>query len=124
MWPSAGELIQMQYDQEEYLPDTCTILRGTAANDALGEAVEFWGTVGTAVPCRVRSSGPSPLRADLRPVADQVEVISKLFLTVAHDVDVQTGDRIVHNAVTYDVVQSYEKESWKTAVRAEIQGLV
>lgn len=115
---STNELAQMRRDQDRTLLDeTCTILTATSAANAIGERVLTWGTAGTAVPCRLM---PSPMIPFARNVAGQVSTLASWFLTLPHGTVVNAGDRVVIDSVTYEVVQSWDEETFKTASRIAV----
>ena len=114
---STLDMAQMRADALDTLADdTCTILRSTVSVNAIGEQVLTWGTAGTAVPCRLRPSGRAP---DTRPVGGQEETIAPWAVTLPHGTAVNPGDRLVIDTVTYEVTQSWDEETWKTASRVE-----
>lgn len=117
---SALELSQLRADQADYMPNTCDVLRGTAVVNVIGEAELAWGTVTIAAPCRLRPAG---LRSDVNAIAGQLQTQQSWNLYIAQTGTLLPGDRVVISGGTYEVVQSWEEESWPTAVKADVRRL-
>lgn len=117
---SAGELAQLRADQADYMPDTCDILRGTAVVNAIGEPALAWGTVAGTVSCRLRPTG---LKSDVNAIGGQLQTYHSWNLYIAQAGTLLPGDRVVISGGTYEVVQSWEEESWPTAVKADVRRL-
>lgn len=115
---SAGELAQLRADALKTLADeTCTILTATTAANAIGERVVTYGTVATGVACRLRPSGRAP---NSQAVAGQENTVAPWTVTLPHGTAVSAGDRLVIDSVTYEVTQSWDEETWKTASRVDV----
>ncbi len=116
-WLSAGELAQMRADATATLDATCTILTPTSSLNAINEAVIAWSTAGTAVPCRLRPSGRAP---NSQAVAGQENTVAPWTVTLPYGTVVNPGRRLVIGAATYEVIQSWDEETWKTASRIDV----
>lgn len=118
---SAGELAQMRADQDRMMLDeTCTILQATSSANAIGERVITWGTAGTNVPCRLAKP---PTFAFSRSAAGQPVTQAPWTVTLPYGTAVNAGDRIVIDSVTYEVTQSWDEETHKTASRVDVMRL-
>ena len=117
---SALELSQLRADQADYMPDTCDILRGTAVVNAIGEPALAWGTVAGTVACRLRPTG---LQSDVNAIGGQLQTYHSWNLYIAQAGTLLPGDRVVISGGTYEVVQSWEEESWPSAVKADVRRL-
>lgn len=117
---SASELSLMRSVQNEALPDTGTILRGTSTVNEIGEATLSWGTVASSVACRLMPPGR---QSGLDVIGDQSNLVANWVVTLAYDKDVVTGDRIVIAGGTYDVIAVTDEFEWRTAVRADCRRL-
>lgn len=116
---SPGELAQMRADAERTLLDeTCTLLTCTSATNAIGEVVAGWSTIGTAVPCRLR---PTALTVGVDQVGGQAAAVARWQLTLpAGTTTLTPGDRAVVGGVTYEVTQTWDEETWRTATRVGV----
>ena len=112
---TATELARMRTTQESAMPGTCTIQYPTIANDSIGQPVKSWAARATGVACRMspRTIRERILGARETPVGDWV-------LTVAHDQTIETGDRVLYDSRTFDVVGVETNESYETATRADL----
>jgi len=115
---STGELAQLRADALATLADeTCTILTPTNSANAIGEPVITWGTAGTGVACRLRPSGRAP---NATPVGGQENTVAPWTVTLPQGTAVNPGDRLVIDSVTYEVAQTWDEETWKTASRVDV----
>ena len=112
----------MRSVQNEALPDTGTILRGTSTVNEIGEATLTWGTVASSVACRLMPPGRGR-QSGLDVVNDQSTLVANWVVTLGHDKNVATGDRIVIGGGTYDVIAVTDEFEWRTAVRADCRRL-
>jgi len=108
----------MRATQAEAWPDVCTILRSTQTVNDIGERVVSWQTVATDISCRL---APAEQASRQTPMAQQQTVIVSWWLTVATTVDVRSGDRVVVDGVTYEVVNAFNYGAWETALRCELR---
>ncbi len=117
---SALELAQMRADQADYMPDTCNILRGTATVNSIGEPALVWGTIAAEVACRLRPSGLQP---NVVAAGEQIQTEQLWNFYIERSGTLLPGDRVVLTAGTFEVVQSWDEESWPTAIKANIKRL-
>ena len=107
----------MRSVQNEALPDTGTILRGTSTVNEIGEAVIAWGTVASNLAMRLMPAARR--QANLDVVNDQATLVTEWVVTIAYDGDIVTGDKVAVGAATYEVIAVTDEFAWCTAVRAE-----
>ena len=112
-----NELKQIRTDIEtQTMPDTCTILSGTAVADGMGGETVAWGTISTDVPFRldarsgyVQGGAEQMSGAALRPFHEFIG-------TLPNSYTVTTEQRIIHSGVTYTVM-SVNAGSWLACKR-------
>lgn len=117
---TAGELTWMRDMADDQMPDTCTILRGTATQNAIGEGIIAWGTVDSGVACRL---DPPGLRPDIRDVGGQIQTVADWRVSLPNGTGLEAGDRVVHSSDTYEVIQSWVDQSWQIQVVGELRRL-
>lgn len=109
-----AELEAIRNTIDTTLPDTCYILRGTAAIDGQGGHTTDWATVGTAS-CRMdMKSGKEAT------TAGAIQPYSTYVLSMTHDTDILAKDRVVYSAGTYNVT-SVNLGSWLGVKRAVVE---
>ncbi len=116
-WLDASELAQLRADQLAAMDATCTILTQANSANAIYEQVAAYATAGTGVPCRLRPSGRAP---NSQTVAGQENTIAPWTVTLPYGTVVNPGSRLVIGAVTYEVIQSWDEETWSTANRVDV----
>lgn len=115
---SAGELAQLRADADRTLLDaTCTLQTRTASVNVIGEPVVAWTTLGSAVPCRLR---PTVMTSPQIVAGQQVNVALWQLTLPFGTTTVQPGDRAVIAGVTYEVTQTWDEETWRTATRVNV----
>ncbi len=115
---SAAETAEMRATQADAWPDVCAILRSTQTVNDIGERVVSWQTVATGISCRL---APMQQQSRQTPMAQQQTVVVSWWLTVATTVDIRSGDRVVVDGVTYEVVNVFNYGAWETALRCELR---
>lgn len=116
---TAVELARLRATQVTALPDTCTIQTATETKDAVGQVVRTWAAAAEDVACRL-----AQLRADERQAGERTSAVTEWVLTVAHDQAITTGQRVVVDTRTFEVVGVNTAESWETATRARLVEVV
>ena len=113
---STSDVEYMRSSIEELLPDTCNILTATFASDGAGGMTETWGTVGSSVACRLDAirGNESIQGAKLAPQHAYV-------LTLAHDVDIDTEDRVEVGTHTFTVISVDYEKSWDACQRVYLE---
>ena len=110
---TATELSRMRGTQEDALPDTCTVQYPTVSNDSIGQPVKSWAARGTGIECRI---APRTIRE--RILGSRETPVGEWVLTVAHDQTIETGDRVLYDSRTFEVVGVEKNESWELVTRA------
>lgn len=113
---SAQDLAMIRAVQNEYYPDTCTILSPGTARTSGGGYTDAWGTAASNVACRFRviqAGGEARHGYSLRPETGYV-------LTLASTITLTTAYRVVVGSTTYNVESVNSDENWKTCIRATL----
>lgn len=116
---TSTELDRMQNVQDDAMPDTCTIQEATVVQDGIGQPTRSWSARATGVACRLAER-----RADERIYGEKVTALGDWVLTVAHDETVETGDRVLVDSRTFEVVSVNTGRSWETATRVGLVEVV
>lgn len=122
---SERELARLRADLADLLPDTCDVLRPTTGTDgtAWGGWSQTWGTVGTAVSCRI---DPAKLRNVGKGRAAGREASRNYYqLSLEWNQSIEAGDRVTFGSETYEVVllnEDHALRGVRRAVLANIQG--
>lgn len=111
----AGEIALMRDEVATTLPETVVITRAAGASDGMGGSTRTWSPAGT-VNARV---DPSWRIGDEREQGGRSIGVSNWVVVMAHDVDVQRSDRIVHQGRTLEVTEVRTPQSWELLTRAE-----
>ncbi len=114
---TANELSIMRDSIELLLPDTCTILSPTDTPDGEGGVSTAWGTVGTAIACRVdvKMSRESLTGGAIQPYM-------KTQLSLPYDQTITETHRVVHGGLTYAVIGvPNTDQSWIAVKRVELE---
>jgi head-tail adaptor len=113
---STPELEYIRTSIESMLPDTCNILSATLASDSAGGMTATWGTVGTAIACRLDAfrGNESIQGASLAPQNAYV-------LTLAHDATIDTDDRVVVGTHIFTVTSVDLEKSWAGCTRVYLE---
>jgi head-tail adaptor len=101
----------------ELLPDTCTILSPTETPDGEGGVTTAWGTVGTAIACRVDvKMGREQL------TGGAIQPYIKTQLSLPWDQTILETYRVVHGGMTYAVIAPPNSDtSWIAVKRVELE---
>jgi hypothetical protein len=114
---TTSELSVMRDTIELLLPDTCTIITPTYTQDGMGNTVPTWGTVGTAVPCRVDIK-----TGRFEVTGGAIQPYMKTQLSLPYDQTLTEDHRVVHNGVTYSVIAPPNTDqSWIAVKRVELE---
>lgn len=98
---SARTVAKMRQYVGESLTDACTISREQETRGSMGERLREYALVAVDVPCRVIMQGAGARGA--RAVGASEALVERLRLIVAHDVGIQTDDRVAVNGAVYEV---------------------
>lgn len=116
---TTSELAGMRDTIELLLPDTCNILSKSSTPDGEGGMVDTWGTIGTAIACRL----------DVKMGREQVtggaiQPYIKTMLSLPYDTTITEAHRVEHGGLTYAVVAPPNNDqSWKAVTRVELERL-
>lgn len=106
---------------ESLLPDTCNTLSPTHSADGQGGVTTTWGTVGTALACRldvIQSRGV--LAGGEQNTGGAIQAYASYMLSVPYDTALEESYRVEHNGNLYAVKTVNNNQSWKAVVRAEL----
>lgn len=117
---STLELSQLRSDQGDYFPDTCSFQAVTRTSDSQGGWTESWDDTYTGVACRI---APQIFAYGESMPGHQVQSQSAWVLHVAHNQSVDTEWRVVHDGVTYEIVQLESQHSNRTARQVYLRRL-
>jgi hypothetical protein len=112
----ADELARLRNDILVTLPDTCTVLAGTATPDGMGGQNVTWGTVSASVACR----------KDVKTGREQVAGGGVNWYTVdmfsmPYDTTIAVGNHIIHGGVTYTVTNINAGASLQAVKRVQAE---
>lgn len=114
------ELSAMRTHANSYLPDTCTILRGTASHTASGVPKLSYGTASTGVACRM----DEPISAAGEGEANErVGVVVRWPMHFKYDADIRVIDRVIFGGSTYEVNEVLDSASWLITRRVMVSRL-
>lgn len=111
---TASELAQLRADIADLLPDTCQVQRMTSSKSGPYD-VEAWGTAVASTACRF---DPDTRMNTSDLVADREAGIARYIVTMAYDVDLRDGDRIVYSGGTYEITLLHTEHSMNGSTRA------
>lgn len=108
---SASDLEMMRSAQESLRPTACTISRQTVTAVGDGTFTSVWATASTTV-CRDAATGGREIELAAKLTAHMTRTV-----TLPHDADVRTADRIVIGTRTLEVLALISITGWVTALR-------
>ena len=112
-----AELGIMRDTIELLLPDTCSILSPTDTADGEGGVSTAWGTVGTAIPCRLDVKMGREITT-----GGAVQPYIKTMLSLPYDQTITESHRVTHGGLTYAVVAPPNiDQSWIAVKRVELE---
>lgn len=116
----AADLTWMRSVQEQAMPGTAIIQRGTVTNDGMGGGSVAWNAVGTAI-ARLYSQNS-------RAIAEAVsgaELISETrwYVTMPYGTQVRADDRLSIGGRRWHITEVNNSQDWKTAVRCSVYAL-
>lgn len=113
---SSNELEYMRTSIEGLMPGTCNILSATLASNGAGEMTSTWGTVGTAVSCRLDATrGMEAVEgASLAPLHSYI-------LTLAHDQTIDVDYRVEIGTHTFTVTSVDLEKDWAACRRVYLE---
>ena len=106
---TATELTRMRTDAEDLLPSTCTIQTLSTIPDGMGGVEESWSDIDD-VPCRLDiTNWQSKTAID----GDQFSLHDIWLLYVHWDQAIASGNRVVFDGDTYDVLSGQDHGDWR-----------
>jgi hypothetical protein len=115
-----ADLEMMRSTIEEMLPDTCNILSEALAPDGQGGQTSTWGTVSTAISCRLDEATQTG-RTQLVPAGAALREAHRYILSLPHDTVIAAHDRVEISTATYNVVSVNDDVSWHAVMRATLE---
>lgn len=113
---TTAELARMRTIAQDALPGTAVIQNGTLTSDSGGGYTEaFTPRTGGTVACRL-----APVSGNEREEGDRINADADYIITLPATTTVETDDRIVIGAITYNVVAVRDR-SWEVTRRVEAQ---
>ena len=113
---SNNDLEYMRTSIEGLLPGTCNILSATLASDGAGGMTATWGTVGTAVACRLDA-----IRGNENIQGASLAPQFSYMMTMPHDTAVVSTNRVEFGAYLFNVVSVNLGQSWNADLRVALE---
>ena len=99
---------------ESLLIDVCTIERNSpAAIDDYGHKADAWANHLVDEPCRLMAT-------QSREIAQGAQVVIAGYKLFLNDVDVTERDRVIHNSITYEILQVSTRQDGTTEHHKEL----
>jgi hypothetical protein len=111
-----GELADMRAAIQQLLPDTCNLLSPTHSPDGMGGEATAWGTVGTALACRLDVSMGREVLA-----GGAVRHFVSYMLSLPYDTTVEPTYRVEAGSSTFAVKSVNLEQSWSAVRRVELE---
>lgn len=111
------ELATMRSDSQEFLPETCSILRRTIADDGIGGQTVTTVTFEN-IPCMM--SPATAITSNEREDAGRVTSSLVWKLTVAYNQSIELSDRVLWKGRTFEVIDNTEDRSWVLSNRVTL----
>ena len=113
---STAELVQMRHTADTYLAGTAVIHTATKTADGQGGYSWAYAASGT-VDARL---SPEQLRGGENAVGSRLAETSPWILTVPASTSIDEDDRVVYNAVTYEVSEVLTWVPWEISRRVRL----
>ena len=110
------ELELMRHEATDWLPDLCTVQTRATAPDGQGGVTETWASA-TNVPCKLNVA---TLRNAGR-FGEQFGMHVNFVLSVRHDQAIASGNRVVLNSDTYEVIAVDDDHTYRPLRRAYLR---
>lgn len=113
---TARELMQMQADINDLLPDTCDILTVAYTSDSEGGFTETWGTATAGVKCRIDYRSGTE-----RMTGGAIQPYNKAVISLPYNTTISATNRIKSGAYTWSILSLNDGQSWQAVKRAELE---
>lgn len=117
-----SDLSYMQGVIADMFPSTCNILSEALSADGQGGQTSTWGTVSTAIPCRLDEEAGRNAN-QLVPVGTALREAHRYMLSLAYDVTISAHDRVEIGSDTYHVISVNDHISWQAVTRAVLEAI-
>jgi len=117
-YPSTQMLADLRAVQADFLPDTCTLRAVTRSSDGQGGWTDAWADTYTGVPCRL---AVMPIQGGESAAGSQVTSLSAWVLHIPWDQAVDPEWRVVHEGITYEIVQLEASHTNRTATQVHLR---
>lgn len=113
---SARQMARVRRVNEQFMPDSATVLRRTLSDDGRGGKLATYAETGT-IRCRVSYS---PMDSKDREVGGRIKPVQRIFVSFAIDADVLETDRLTIKGVTYDITSTLKDRSFAAGKKVEV----
>ena len=115
---SIAELRRMRAAATLMLPAACTIQVRSTATDGMGGITETWSNTYTNVPCKL---DPVKSMNVLVRLGEQAQTHTPWVLSVDYGQAIGTGNRVVLNGDTFEVLNVEDAHSYRILRRAYVR---
>ena len=114
---TAAELASIRADVLGVLGDSCTIQTPSETVDAQGSVTVTWADT-TNVACKL---APLSLRDQTSQAGAGFTAIANYVLSLPYDQAIASGNRVVHESRTYEVIRAEDTHTWRALRRAYLR---
>jgi len=120
---TTAELSGIRADISDLMPDTCTIQKVTYTVDAIGAPARSYSTRASGVACRLDPVDSITLTGKevVSAIKNYILTEGMYVFTLPHDTVINESDRVIHNAITYEVVHVDDSKSWDASTRCVLK---
>ena len=115
---SGADMVYLRAEAENLLPDTCDIMERQISTDGVGGYSEAWSASYQGIPCRL-SEAQYQQREGVQAAREGANNV--WVLTLPYDQAIGRDDRVLHNAVTYEIIFVNEGRSYDTVRRVQLR---
>ena len=113
---SSQQMRRVQQANEQFMPDTATVLRRTLVDDDRGGKRATYAEAGT-IQCRVSYS---PMDSKDREMGGRIKPAQRIYCSFSINADVLETDRLTIGDVTYDIASTLKDRSYAAGKKVEI----
>ena len=111
------ELAAMRSEAESVvLPDSSSVTRNTTSADGYGGLSSSWAEVSTP-DCRIDELGAEGSQSLALEFADRLQGRRAAAIHFPYDEDIQEGDRVTVDSVSWEILKVAEGKSWDILLR-------